>query len=76
MSQAYIGLDVHKTTISIAIAFFGNDEPVSYGKCSPDINRFLKTLRRLMLKHSFEKKRHHALLRGRAFWLFFGPAPY
>jgi transposase len=56
MSQAYIGLDVHKTTISIAIAFFGNDEPVSYGKCSSDINRFLKTLRRLMKKHSFEKK--------------------
>jgi len=38
MTQAYIGLDVHKTTISIAIAFFGNDAPVSYGKCSSDIN--------------------------------------
>jgi len=56
MTQAYIGLDVHKTTISIAIAFFGNDDPVSYGKCSSDINRFLKTLRRLMRKHSYEKK--------------------
>lgn len=55
MLRAYIGLDVHKTTISIAIAFFGNDEPVSYGKCSSDINSFLKTLRRLMKKHSFEK---------------------
>ena len=56
MTQAYIGLDVHKTTISIAIAFFGNDDPVSYGKCSSDINRFLKALRRLMKKYSLEKK--------------------
>ena len=56
MRQAYIGLDVHKTTISIAIAFLGNDAPVSYGKCSSDINCFLKTLRRLMKKYSFEKK--------------------
>jgi len=56
MRKAYIGLDVHKTTISIAIAFSGNDDPVSYGKCSADINRFLKTLRRLMKNYSFEKK--------------------
>ena len=55
MVKAYIGLDVHKTTISIAIAFLGNDEPVSYGKCSSDINRFLKILRRLMRKYSFER---------------------
>lgn len=56
MQKAYIGLDVHKTTIFIAIAFWGNDAPISYGKCSSDINRFLKVLRRLMKKYSFEKK--------------------
>lgn len=55
MRKAYIGLDVHKTTISVALAFSGNEAPVSYGKCSADINRFLKTLRRLMKKYSFEK---------------------
>ena len=40
MKKAYIRLDVHKTTISIALAFSGNDAPISYGKCSADINRF------------------------------------
>ena len=56
MAQAYIGLDVHKTTISISIAFIGNDAPVTYGKCSADVNCFLRALRRLMKKYSLEKK--------------------
>ncbi len=55
MSKAYIGLDVHQVSISIAIAFPGTDAPMSYGKCSSDINVFLKTMRRLMKKYSLIK---------------------
>jgi transposase len=56
MYKAYIGLDVHKDQITIAIAFSGNDEPVSYGRCPSDINRFVATLRKLMKKYELEKK--------------------
>lgn len=56
MVKAYIGLDVHKASISLAVAFAGIEDPVSYGKCSSDIDRFVTVLRRLMKKYSFEKK--------------------
>ncbi len=56
MKKAYIGLDVHKTTISLAIAFCGAEDAISYGKCSSDVNRFIAALRRLLKKYSLEKK--------------------
>lgn len=56
MVTAYIGLDVHKTTISLAIAFSGDEDSISYGKCSSDISRLITTVRRLLKKYSLEKE--------------------
>ena len=55
MTKAYIGLDVHKTTISLAVSF-GLGEAITYGQCSSDIRRFLRTLRGLLKKYEMEKK--------------------
>ena len=59
MFKAHIGLDVHQASISIAIAFPGTDAPIYYGKCSSDINVFLKSLRKLMKKYQLEKSDLH-----------------
>lgn len=56
MTKAYIGLDVHKTTISIAIAFFKEHATINYGKCSSDINCLVKALRKLQKKYSLKKE--------------------
>lgn len=47
MKKVYIGLDVHKTTILIALAFEGRSDPESYGKSTSDLDGFLKILRRI-----------------------------
>ena len=36
MKKAYIGLDVHKASIVIAVALEGRSEPENYGKSSSD----------------------------------------
>ena len=56
MKKAYLGLDVHKASIVIAIALEGRDDPEVYGKASSDLNSFLKILRRVMDKYDLTKE--------------------
>lgn len=56
MKKVYIGLDVHKASILIALAFAGRSDPESYGKASSDLDGFVAALRRLMRKYSLEKE--------------------
>ena len=56
MKKVYIGLDVHKASILIALAFAGRSEPVSYGKASSDLDGFVAALRRIMEKYHLEKE--------------------
>ena len=46
MKKVYIGLDAHKASILIALAFEGREEPLSYGKASCDLDGFVAALRR------------------------------
>ena len=56
MKKVYIGLDAHKASILIALAFAGRSDPESYGKASSDLDGFLKVLRRIMEKYHLNKK--------------------
>ncbi len=56
MKKAYIGLDVHKASIVIAVALAGRSEAENYGKSSTDLNSFLKVLRRAMDKYQLAKE--------------------
>jgi transposase len=56
MTKVYIGLDAHKASILIGLAFAGRDEPQLYGKASSDVDSFLKILRRIMAKHELAKE--------------------
>jgi transposase len=56
MTKVYIGLDAHKASILIGLAFAGRDEPQLYGKASSDLESFLKILRRIMAKHELAKE--------------------
>lgn len=56
MKKVYIGLDVHKASVSIALAFAGTAEPESYGKAPADLDSFLRVLRRILKKHQLSKK--------------------
>jgi hypothetical protein len=57
MHEVYIGLDVHKAQMQIALAFSGRREVESYGKASTDVESFLAVLRRILKKHDLTKKR-------------------
>lgn len=54
VKKVYIGLDVHKETIVIGVA--KNDRVFIHGKCSSDIQRFLKALRGLLKKYELSKE--------------------
>ena len=56
MKKAYIGLDVHKASIVIAVALADGAPPVLYGKSPGDQNGFLRVLRRALKKHGLEKE--------------------
>jgi len=56
MKKAYLGLDVHKASIVIAVAMEGRGDPEVYGKASTDLNSFLKVLRRVMDKYHVAKE--------------------
>lgn len=56
MKKLYIGLDAHKASILIGLAFAGRSDPDLYGKASSDLNGFLKILRRIMEKHQLAKE--------------------
>jgi len=56
MKKVYIGLDVHKENILIALAFADRSDPESYGKASSDLDGFLKILRRIQEKYDLRKE--------------------
>lgn len=56
MKKGYIGLDVHKSSISIAVAEAGTAPPIRYGKCGSDINSLLSSLRKLLKKYGLERE--------------------
>ena len=56
MKRVYIGLDVHKDSVSIAWALAGTEEPKSYGKAPADLDSFLRVLRRILKKHQWSKE--------------------
>lgn len=56
MIKVYIGLDAHKASILIALAFAGRGDPELYGKVSADLDAFLKILRRIMEKYQLTKE--------------------
>ena len=46
-NTVFVGLDVHKDTIAIAVAEDGRGEPRFVGTCGPQLRELLKTLARL-----------------------------
>jgi transposase len=55
MTKVYIGIDAHKESNALALAFSGRGEPEFYGKCSADLDRTLTALRKLQKQHGIEK---------------------
>lgn len=51
MTKVYAGLDAHKESIVIGLAFAGGGEPELYGKAPGDLNGFLRVLRRILAKY-------------------------
>jgi transposase len=56
MTKLYIGLDVHKASISFGIAQPGNEPPEYYGKCASSIDTFERTLRRVFKKYDVTRE--------------------
>jgi transposase len=56
MTKVYAGLDTHKDSIVIGLAFAGRGEPELYGKAPADLNGFLKVLRRIQARHDLAKE--------------------
>ncbi len=56
MRKVYIGLDVHKAQMQIALAFSGRRDVDFYGKSSTDVERFLAVRRRILKKYDLTKK--------------------
>lgn len=54
--EIHIGIDAHKDTNSIALAFCGAQPPEFYGKVSADLDNFLKILRRIQKLHGLSKE--------------------
>ena len=48
MKKLYIGLDAHKSSIAIGIAHRGDKPAVFYGKCSSDIDRLVRAIRKIL----------------------------
>ena len=56
MKKVYIGIDAHKESNLVALAFDGRGDPELYGKAPSDIPGFIKVLRRIMEKHHLLKE--------------------
>ena len=50
MKKVYIGIDAHKDSNVLALAFKGTAVPELYGKASADLKAFEAVLRRIMPK--------------------------
>ena len=55
MHALYIGLDVHKTSIAVAVAFAGDGPVRLEGSCSSGIDRFTVVLGQLLRKYGVER---------------------
>lgn len=56
MKKLYIGIDAHKESNCVALAFAGRKEPELYGKVTTDIPGFIKVLRKIMDKYKVSKE--------------------
>jgi len=57
MKKVYIGIDAHKDSNTLALAFAGNEPPELYGKASADLKTFEAALRRIMKKYELNKRK-------------------
>lgn len=56
MSRLYIGIDAHKDSNTLALAFSPGGEPTLYGTAPGDLNGLLKVLRRIEARYSLEHR--------------------
>lgn len=56
MHAVYIGLDVHKASITMALAFAGEGPAKLHGTCSSDIDRFVVVLGQVLKVHGLERE--------------------
>ncbi len=56
MKKVYIGIDAHKDSNTIALAFAGKEPPELYGKASADLRVFEGAIRRIMKKYDLSKE--------------------
>lgn len=56
MKKLYIGVDAHKESNLVALAFAGRKDPELYGKAPADIPGFVKVLRRITDKYKLSKE--------------------
>ena len=55
MKRLYIGIDAHKESNLVALAFEGRGTPELYGKAPADLPGFVKVVRRIMEKYQLAK---------------------
>lgn len=56
MTKVYIGIDAHKESNVVALAFSGQGDPELYGKASADLKAFEAVLRKIMKKYDLSKE--------------------
>lgn len=56
MKKLYIGVDAHKTSNVVALAFEGNEEAELYGTLPASLDPFIVGLRKIMKKYGLEKE--------------------
>lgn len=56
MKKVYIGIDAHKESNTVALAFANNEMPELYGSVSADLRVFEAALRRIMKKYDLSKE--------------------
>ena len=56
MQALYMGLDVHKASITIGLAFAGEGPATLYGSCTSDVDRFVAVLGRLLKSHGLRRE--------------------
>lgn len=56
MHALYIGLDVHKASITMALAFAGDGPAKIHGSCTSNVDRFAVVLGQLLKAHGLERE--------------------
>ena len=55
MTKVYIGIDAHKESNVLALAFAGKEPPEHYGKTTADLKSFEAVVRKIMKKYELCK---------------------